>query len=182
MVALTELQQVKAAQKAAASIQPMGDWLENTWSDLKEAEHLASLLVDDLESTLDANRAHPGKDAVTLRLRLDAIERTIWLVSTVWRSLSDLDDRILARLNETAWDEANVERKATTIVETVDKVDKIDRLRNALDRVDVLSALARQLPKGHASPFERVIGDVHDLVCEVHNSLDAEHRQEAQHG
>jgi hypothetical protein len=105
---LTELQQVLAAKKEAASKLPLSTWLDNRWSELYEATHLANLLVMDLEFQLDAGRAvRSDNETVTLNFRRSKIDRTIWLASKVADVLADLDDLLVTRINRLAVDEVH---------------------------------------------------------------------------
>jgi hypothetical protein len=56
--------------------------------------HQLYLLMADLESALDVDRAVVKGSNVTLMFQRDGIEATLWLVSQAWRTAQDLRELI----------------------------------------------------------------------------------------
>lgn len=171
------MQQVNALKAELAAKQDLAEWLEDTWSDLIETEHMASHLMNHVEDMFDRKRGkvdHLG--SVVLTFRQESIELTEWTAGRVWAGLAALDKRMTERLNAiTAAENAASDPRPLKIkqhaIDDGRMIDLIDELRNALDRMEGLDALVKQLPKGHRSAVERVTGDIHDLVTDVHNAL-----------
>lgn len=182
MADLTEPQQIAEAKKAAAAALPMHSWLDNTWSDLLEAMHLAKLLVYNLEYGLDADRGKTSGGTVTLCFQQDSIDRTLWLASRVSSALDDLDDRMVDRINQVEPDEPHepvVAPQPTAKTANVDRIHQIDTLGDAEDRLEALFLMAESLgDRSQSSAFTRVIGDVRRLVTSVRDALDQQHERE----
>lgn len=185
-MALSELQQIAEAKKAAAAGLSMYAWLESTWSDVYEARQHADILIECLEEYLHANR--DMGDVIQVRMRRETAERIVWLGSLVCTALSDLDDRTIARINQTACDEPTVAAPATRgeskpALQASPPSDAglalirhIDVLGEAEDRLLILSRMADGIAdRNESSAFSRAIGDVQGLVSSVRNALNAKH-------
>lgn len=174
----TVRQQVNEFRDALVEQQDLHDWLEDTWSDLLETETMADLMVCRAEEMLyTANRGtKDGTGGVTLYFRQNNLDVLLWLISRVWNQVNDAQERVLVRLNAVtqADNEANDPRILRIKQHTIDDgkmIDCIDQLRNALDRMEAMDALVKQLPKGHQPAMELVAGDIHDLVTKAFNTL-----------
>src|SRR5690606_37837221 len=144
---------------------------------------------------LDASRARKGDDhSVTLTFSRDGIERTIWNVSRVWSLLKDLDDLFIARINQTACDEPTVAAPATQAESKpalqasppsdagLALIRHIDVLGEAEDRLIGLMMIVDGIADcRQSSALSRTAGDIHTLVTQVRDELNALH-EGAQHG
>ena len=181
----TEMQQIDAAAKIAAASLPMVEWLENTWSDVKDAANHVNLLVDNLETGLNADRGRQDGQTVTLKFNSSDIEQTIWLASTIWSALDRLNDRVLDRLNQTP-----VETKPDPVVRAlvhptvdskgIDVIGHINVLGEAEDRLTILQTMVDGMAdRTISSAFSYAVGDVQGLVTSVRNALNAQHEGRA---